>query len=178
MSLAIPSRLHKDGPHSKDKTMNHCLLEVEVIQSPTIRYTQDNKTPLAEMAVQFSGLRPDDAPGEIKVVGWGNLAQELHSNVQTGQKLVLEGRLRMSTVPRQDGTKEKRAEFTLSKYHHLTEESKIRKPDADFSSANNSNSTPPSEEKESTKKQLEGNENEAAAWNSSPLIPDTDDIPF
>ena len=62
--------------------MNHCLLEIEVIEAPKVRYTQDNKTPIAEMTVRFNGLRPDDAPGEIKVVGWGNLAQELQSNIQ------------------------------------------------------------------------------------------------
>ena len=33
--------------------MNHCVLEVEVIDAPTVRYTQDNQTPIAEMAVRF-----------------------------------------------------------------------------------------------------------------------------
>ena len=28
--------------------MNHCVLEVEVIDAPTVRYTQDNQTPIAE----------------------------------------------------------------------------------------------------------------------------------
>ena len=88
--------------------MNHCVLEVQVKKAPTIRYTQDNKTPIAEMEVSFKGLRPYDLPGELKVVGWGNMAQELQNQVQAGQKLVLEGRLRMNTVPRQDGTKEKK----------------------------------------------------------------------
>ena len=39
--------------------MNHCLLEVVVKQAPTIRYTQDNKTPIAEMEVGFEALRAD-----------------------------------------------------------------------------------------------------------------------
>ena len=51
------------------RDMNHCVLEVEVIEAPTVRYTQDNQTPIAEMAVKFDGLRPDDAAGELKVVG-------------------------------------------------------------------------------------------------------------
>ena len=50
--------------------MNHCVLEVEVVEAPTLRYTQDNQTPIAEMAVRFDGLRADDPPGELKVVGW------------------------------------------------------------------------------------------------------------
>jgi single-stranded DNA-binding protein len=96
------------------------LLEVEVLEAPQVRYTQDNQTPVAEMAVQVDGLRPDDPPGQLKVVGWGNLAQDLQNRVQVGQRLVLEGRLRMNTVTRQDGLKEKRAEFTLSRLHPLT----------------------------------------------------------
>jgi len=97
--------------------MNHCVLEVDVLQAPTLRYTQDNQTPIAEMDVGFDALRPDDPRGQLKVVGWGNLAQDLQNRVQVGQRLVIEGRLRMNTVPRQDGTKEKRAEFTLSRLH-------------------------------------------------------------
>ncbi|MDM7953307.1 MAG: single-stranded DNA-binding protein [Cyanobium sp. CZS 25K] len=100
--------------------MNHCLLEVEVLEAPQVRYTQDNQTPVAEMAVQIEGLRPDDPPGQLKVVGWGNLAQDLQNRVQVGQRFVLEGRMRMSTVTRQDGIKEKRAEFTLARLHPLT----------------------------------------------------------
>ena len=33
--------------------MNHCVLEVDVLQAPTLRYTQDNQTPIAEMEVVF-----------------------------------------------------------------------------------------------------------------------------
>ena len=99
--------------------MNHCLLEVDVLEAPQVRYTQDNQTPVAEMLVQIDGLRPDDPPGQLKVVGWGNLAQDLQNRVQPGQRLVLEGRLRMSTVSRQDGVKAKRAEFTLARLHPL-----------------------------------------------------------
>jgi len=99
--------------------VNHCLLEVEVLEAPQVRYTQDNQTPVAEMAVQIEGLRPDDPPGQLKVVGWGNLAQDLQNRVQVGQRFVLEGRLRMNTVTRQDGVKEKRAEFTLARLHPL-----------------------------------------------------------
>jgi len=97
--------------------VNHCLLEAEVLEAPQIRYTPDNQTPVAEMTVRFDGLRPDDPPGQIRVVGWGSLAQDLQNRVQVGQRLVLEGRLRMNTVSRPDGVKEKRAEFTLSRLH-------------------------------------------------------------
>ncbi len=101
--------------------MNHCLLEVEVLEAPQVRYTQDNQTPVAEMAVRFDGLRPEDPPGQIKVVGWGNLAQDLQNRARAGQRLVVEGRLRINTVSRPDGVKEKRAELTLARLHPLGE---------------------------------------------------------
>ncbi len=156
--------------------MNHCLLEVQVKQAPTIRYTQDNKTPIAEMEVLFAGLRPDDSPGELKVVGWGGMAQELQNKVQVGQKIVLEGRLRINTVPRQDGTKEKRAELTLSKLHDFSSESKDQKNNNNFPNPNKTQNT--SVKNPSPEKTFQSGPEEQVNWNSAPLVPDTDDIPF
>ncbi len=140
--------------------MNHCLLEVKIKKAPTLRYTQDNKTPISEMEVTFEGLRADDPPGEIRVVGWGNIAQEMQNSAKEGQRVLVEGRLRMSTLPRQDGTKEKRAELTLSKLHLLSKGS----PES-----TNANSPTPIANSADT---------EEVSWNSSPLVPDTDEIPF
>ena len=172
--------------------MNHCLLEVEVLEAPQVRYTQDSQTPVAEMAVQIEGLRPDDPPGQLKVVGWGNLAQDLQNRVQVGQRLVLEGRLRINTVTRQDGVKEKRAEFTLARLHPLT-------PGAAVPQAQ---SQPPAPAPQPAPRPAVGSTTpaprrapapapsrpasvapaEAAApvWDTSPLVPlgDDDDIPF
>lgn len=145
--------------------MNHCVLEVEVIDAPTIRYTQDNQTPIGEMTVRFDALRDGDPPGELKVVGWGNLAQELQSKVQIGQRLMLEGRLRMNTVPRQDGMKEKRAEFTLARMHPIS---------AAAAGAAPARTAPTSTAPSGAAKA----EPETANWNAAPLVPDTDEIPF
>jgi single-strand DNA-binding protein len=157
--------------------MNHCVLEVEVMEAPTLRYTQDNQTPIAEMTVRFDGLRPDDAPGVLKVVGWGNLAQDLQNRVQVGQRLVLEGRLRMNTVPRQDGMKEKRAEFTLARLHPTGGPSAAATgaavPASAGSSSANASQRQPAQPAARTK-----TEPEAASWNTAPLVPDTDEIPF
>jgi single-stranded DNA-binding protein len=161
--------------------VNHCLLEVEVLEAPQVRYTQDNQTPVAEMAVQFDGLRPDDPPGQLKVVGWGSLAQELQSRVQVGQRLMVEGRLRMNTVTRQDGVKEKRAEFTLSRLHPLSAGGSTggRPPMA---------SAAPSPRSAAPRAAAAGPvpapvpASQAPAWNASPLVPDLpegeDEIPF
>lgn len=162
--------------------MNQCVLEVEVIDAPTVRYTQDNQTPIAEMSVRFDALRDGDPPSELKVVGWGNLAQELQNRVQVGQRLLIEGRLRMNTVPRGDGMKEKRAEFTLARLHPIGASTTIS------SSANSApqGSQPPSGSARPERPTPiaapaatpKPSEPEPASWNAAPLVPDTDDIPF
>ena len=141
------------------------MLEVLVKKAPTVRFTQDNKTPLAEIEVEFESLRADDPPSALKVIGWGKLAEELQNTVQVNSKLVIEGRLRMNTVPRQDGTKEKQAEFTLSRIHPF------------FS--NSTSSSLPSKAQTNLKSDSANSlTNEGVKWDSSPLVPDTDDIPF
>ncbi|CAK23043.1 single-stranded DNA-binding protein [Synechococcus sp. CS-197] len=154
--------------------MNHCVLEVDVLQAPTLRYTQDNQTPIAEMDVGFDALRPDDPRGQLKVVGWGNLAQDLQNRVQVGQRLVIEGRLRMNTVPRQDGTKEKRAEFTLSRLHAVgaTPAGMQAAPATPRAQPAPQAATPRPAASHAPAPEP------AAQWNSAPLVPDTDDIPF
>ncbi len=154
--------------------MNHCLLEVTVKVAPTIRYTQDNQTAIAEMEVLFDGLRSEDPPGLIKVVGWGGLAQELQERVGVGQRLVLEGRLRMNTIPRQDGSKEKKAELTLSKIHSGIENNFSQKRMVTNSQSPTSSNVPQEPNNPDNIKQSD----DSITWDSSPLIPDTDDIPF
>ena len=141
------------------------MLEVLVKKAPTVRFTQDNKTPLAEIEVEFDSLRAEAPPSTIKVVGWGKLAEELQNTVQVNSKLVIEGRLRMNSVPRQDGTKEKRAEFTLSRVHPFA--------------TNTAVSSIPSKPQQNQKSNpTTSSNNDSVKWDSSPLIPDTDDIPF
>jgi single-strand DNA-binding protein len=158
--------------------VNHCLLEVEVLEAPQVRYTQDNQTPVAEMTVQFDGLRPDDPAGQLKVVGWGSLAQDLQNRVQVGQRLMVEGRLRMNTVSRQDGTKEKRAEFTLSRLHPLGGSggsSAAPRPAAAAPAAAPASAPAPVRSAAPAQQQ-------PPTWNTAPLVPDLpegeDEIPF
>jgi len=172
--------------------VNHCLLEVEVLEAPQVRYTQDNQTPVAEMAVQFEGLRPDDPPGQLKVVGWGNLAQDLQNRVQVGQRLMVEGRLRMNTVTRQDGVKEKRAEFTLARLHPIGAGGSAPAPMATASAASNPSAAGAAPARQAAPRPTRAAAPAAAAaaaaapepptWNTSPLVPDLpegdDDIPF
>jgi single-strand DNA-binding protein len=161
--------------------VNHCLLEVEVLEAPQLRYTQDNQTPVAEMAVQLDGLRPDDPPGQLKVVGWGSLAQELQNRVQVGQRLVLEGRLRMNTMTRQDGVKEKRAELTLARLHPLVGGSGGMAAAMAPAATAAARTAAPAPARRATPAAA-APAPEPATWNASPLVPDLpdgdDEIPF
>jgi len=99
--------------------MNSCILMAEIIQDPELRYTSDTQTPIAEMLVQFPGLRAEDPPATLKVIGWGNLAQEIQERYHAGDRVVIEGRLTMNTIDRPEGFKEKRAELTAQRIHTL-----------------------------------------------------------
>lgn len=101
--------------------MNSCILLAEIVQDPQLRYTSDTQTPITEMLVQFPGLRAEDPPETLKVVGWGNLAQEIQERYRQGDRVVIEGRLSMNSLERPEGFKEKRAELTVQRIHNWGE---------------------------------------------------------
>ena len=141
--------------------MNHCLIQAVINSAPEMRYTKENQTPIAEMIVNFKGLRSEDPIRELKILGWGNIAQEMKDELKEGQNIIIEGRLRMNSVTRKDGTKEKQPELTASKIHQI-------EPVEVTSSSQKENNT--SSDKE------ENNKN--SSWNSAPLVPEVDEIPF
>ncbi|MFM7470468.1 MAG: single-stranded DNA-binding protein [Nodosilinea sp.] len=97
--------------------MNNCLLLAEIVQAPQLRYTSDNQTPVAEFMVEFPGLKEGDPAAKIKVIGWGNLGQEVQARYQIGQRVLLEGRLAMNVLDRPEGFKEKQVEMTLQRIY-------------------------------------------------------------
>jgi len=141
--------------------MNHCLIQAVINSAPQMRYTKENQTPIAEMLVNFKGLRNEDPDRELKVLGWGNIAQAMIDELKEGQNIVIEGRLRMNSVTRKDGTKEKQPELTASKIHQITPAEVIK-----YDQKENNSSI---DKKENTKN---------ASWDSSPLVPEVDEIPF
>lgn len=96
--------------------MNSCILMAQIVQEPQLRYTADQMA-IAEMLVEFSE-RGQDNLSRLKVVGWGNLAQEIQKSYHQGDRVIIEGRLTMNSV-QLDGYKEKRAELTVQKIHPL-----------------------------------------------------------
>ena len=141
--------------------MNHCLIQAVINSAPEMRYTKENQTPIAEMIVNIKGLRNEDPERELKVLGWGNIAQGMIDELKEGQNIVLEGRLRMNTVTRKDGTKEKQPELTASKIHHISPVDEIKPDKKEIIKPNNN-------------KENASN----SSWDSSPLVPGVDEIPF
>jgi single-strand DNA-binding protein len=99
--------------------MNSCILMAEIVKAPELRYLQDGQTAIAEMTVQFPALRAEDPMEMLKVVGWGNLAQQIQEQFQPGDQVIVEGRLNMVLVDRPEGFKEKRAELTAARVHRV-----------------------------------------------------------
>ena len=149
--------------------MNHCLIQAVINSAPQMRYTKENKTPIAEMTVNFKGLRDDDPLRELKVLGWGTIAQEMVEELKQGQSIVVEGRLRMNTVTRKDGTKEKQTELTASRIHHITTVEKISSDKKVTNTFDNNVSNSPEEK---------SGDNQNSQWDSTPLVPEVDEIPF
>lgn len=124
--------------------MNSCILMAEIVQAPELRYTSDTQTPIAEMFVEFPGLRAEDPPSRLKVVGWGNLAQEIQERFHQGDRVVIEGRLSMNTIDRPEGFKEKRAELTVQRIHSLGADTALEASTAPPTPATTSNPAKPS----------------------------------
>jgi len=141
--------------------MNHCLIQAVINSAPQMRYTKENQTQIAEMIVNFKGLRNEDPTRDLKIIGWGNTAQEMVDELKEGPNIVIEGRLKMNSVTRKDGTKEKQPELTASKIHQIGHVDALKS----FQKENNESI----DKKESTKK---------SNWDSSPLVPEVDEIPF
>ena len=141
--------------------MNHCLIQAVINSAPQMRYTQENQTPIAEMIVNFKGLRSEDPTRDLKIIGWGNIAQEMVDKLKEGQNIVIEGRLKMNSVTRKDGTKEKQPELTASKIHQISPVY-VNKSD----------------QKEDNRSIDRKEINKNSSWDSSPLVPEVYEITF
>lgn len=149
--------------------MNSCVLTAQILQAPQLRYTTDD-VPVAEMLVEFPGLRSEDPPATLKVVGWGNLATEISEQYHQGDRILVEGRLILNTIDRPEGFKEKRAELSVSKIYHLdaASESNTRPLVANSVASSNSNVVPMGGRKSSSQK---SNVSPAPATTSYPVSP-------
>lgn len=166
--------------------MNSCILMAEIVQEPQLRYTSDNQTPVAEMLVKIPGIRDDDPPATLKVVGWGNLAQEIQAQFHEGDRVIVEGRLTMTSVDRPEGFKEKRAELTAQRVHRIAADATLTTASVEPASPNASApapaatvSAPAASKPPASKPKASPTESTAARVPAAPVeSADYDDIPF
>jgi len=97
--------------------MNSCVLMAKIVRDPELRSTQDQVS-VSSMFVEFESTREGEAPGTLKVEGWGNLAEEMKNSYNVGDSIVIEGRLSMNLLER-EGYKEKRATLVASKIYRV-----------------------------------------------------------
>lgn len=163
--------------------MNSCILMAEIVQEPELRHVNnDNMMAIAEMMVQFPGLRAEDPPARLKVVGWGKLAEEIQQKYHTGDRIIVEGRLSMNTFERQEGFKEKRAELTAQRIFPVGADVSMDALTSSYAASDTERSLPPEAEKKTTLAAATKSEPAKAATQSKPPLPNTqadiDDIPF
>jgi single-strand DNA-binding protein len=127
----------------EDEDMNSFILMAEIVQNPELRYTPDGQTAIAELMVQFPGLRDSDPMEVIKAVGWGNMAQTIQSQYHQGDRVVIEGRLGMNTIERPDGVREKLAEVTIQNIYPLGPDTPLASPVAGSTASTQATTTVP-----------------------------------
>lgn len=152
----------------------------EIVDAPELRYTSDNQMPIAEMRVQFPGLRPEDPMATMKVVGWGNLAQEIQERYRVGDRVVIEGRLGMNTINRPEGFKEKQAELTAQRIHLVGADAPLEASPA--TPMGNSRASQPAATPRATTAPTPTARSAAASFQAPPVAntpdPNFDEIPF
>lgn len=99
--------------------MNSCILMAQVVSNPELRSTQD-QTSVSTMMVEFAPSREGEDPGKVQVEGWGNLAEEIKSTYNVGDRIIIEGRLSMNLFEMPEGYKEKRAKLVASKIYAVS----------------------------------------------------------
>ncbi|MDX2273671.1 MAG: single-stranded DNA-binding protein [Cyanobacteriota bacterium] len=98
--------------------MNSIVLMAEVLTEPELRYTPDNLA-VASLLVSFLGNRADEAPYQVRVAAFGELAQQVVDACSVGSPITIEGQLHMNLVER-DGRKEKQAEINARRIYPLS----------------------------------------------------------
>ncbi len=159
--------------------MNTCILMAKILTNPELRYTQDSQLPIAQMLIEFAGVAPNDPPSRVKAVGWGNLATEIQQTYHEGEQVILQGRLKMNTIDRQEGFKEKRAELTISHIYKVGDITKTSSTENTFTQdSNNNTNNVVSLNANSNSQDSETNNHYQEMENEGIKGNDLDDIPF
>ncbi|CAD5974210.1 Thylakoid-associated single-stranded DNA-binding protein slr1034 [Planktothrix tepida] len=169
--------------------MNSIILMAEIVEDPQLRYTSDSQLALTEMLVQFPALRDVDPPSTLRVIAWGNFAQEVHEKYHQGDQIIIEGRLGMNLIERKEGFKEKRAELTAQRIYPVQMPFKTQSQHSDPTATNPNKVVPLGSRRASTPTSVSEDSLESrrppanpspsrVTPPSEPENPDYDPIPF
>lgn len=86
--------------------MNAIALMGTLQSDPELRFTPDGLA-RASVLLSFPAAKAEEADYQIRVVAFGNLAEEVHKAFHHGDSVVVEGRLQADSRSKPDGTKEK-----------------------------------------------------------------------
>ena len=102
--------------------MNSCILMAKIISDPELRHIQPDGggEPIAvtSLLVEFESIQPEQPSATLKVVGWRNMAEEIKKDYSNGDRVIIQGRLAMNVIERQN-VKEKKAELVVSRIYTI-----------------------------------------------------------
>jgi single-strand DNA-binding protein len=103
--------------------MNIIALAGTLQSEPELRYTQDGLARISVM-LNFASEREEEGDYKIRVIAFGNLAEEVHQNYHHGDTVFVEGRLQIEKRSKPSATtreemekKETVAELIARKFH-------------------------------------------------------------
>lgn len=99
--------------------MNNANFVGVLLQDPELRYTSDNQTPVTTSLLQFMEQGKELTPRTIKLTAWGQKATALKEEFRSGDRIAVQGSLRINTIERPEGFKESRVELQASQIYSL-----------------------------------------------------------
>lgn len=94
-----------------------------VYRNPEKRFTGNN-IPVTSFTLNID----EKEQSLIRVVARGNMAESVESSVSKGNKIVVEGRLQVSSFQAEDGTEKKVMEIDMSSFEVVTSSSSAPSP--------------------------------------------------
>jgi single-strand DNA-binding protein len=98
--------------------MNTIVLQGIFQSAPELRSSQDGLLRTSAMLI-FPAAKPEEPEHKIRVICFGELAEQVHASLHQGDAVIAEGRLQVESRPRPDGTKERTIELVARRIHTL-----------------------------------------------------------
>lgn len=101
--------------------MNFCIISAEVIDTPLSSRTNSDShfsTVLVQFHSPYEKKNGSRSQSTVTVIGWGELAQAIDF-LQDGDRLMVSGQLKITSVERPEGFREKQLELIAQNLYPL-----------------------------------------------------------